>query len=244
MESMPTIRGVFKQFVARTWRRRDTRVIQCIMYGNTTSQYKNIHQENVFRFICYSCTPSLKASLPANPEKLKLQNISTMLSRVKVGDPSFIYKKMIKTSICKSLWSVLKRLKMSWGVSFPAFHTVSVHHPTIFSHHILKKKHRGRFFRGNYVWRVSVISGFSYSFLYWLVVFSYCTLNDSCISSPSWSGHKLFEHPLYIQCMHVVMHNTTNNGPWNMILQIWLYLVSHPVLHRIDVNYTYNVCML
>ena len=44
---------------------------------------------------------------------------------------------------------------------FPAFQDISLksfHHSTIFSHHTLKKQHRGRFFKVNYVWRVSVIS--------------------------------------------------------------------------------------
>ena len=51
------------------------------MYENTTTQYKNIYQEKKLSdpFAILACHPW--SSLPTSPEKLKLQNFSTMLSR-------------------------------------------------------------------------------------------------------------------------------------------------------------------
>ena len=83
---------VFKRFVARPWRRRDTRGHS--MYENTTIQYKNIHQEKEF-----SDPFAFLACHPCKPLKLKCHRFSTMLSWVKVWDPGFIYTKMIKACI-------------------------------------------------------------------------------------------------------------------------------------------------
>ena len=42
LHHLSTLRGVFKKFVARTWRRRDTRVIQCTRILQVSIQYKSI----------------------------------------------------------------------------------------------------------------------------------------------------------------------------------------------------------
>ena len=95
---MLMIRGMFKKFVAWTWREGSQ---GHLMYGNTTCQYETIHQEKGFQIHLLFLQAILEVAYlqAANPEKLKLQNIPTMLSQVKVGDLSFIYKQLINTCI-------------------------------------------------------------------------------------------------------------------------------------------------
>ena len=58
----------------------------------------------------------------------------------------------------------------------------------------------GRILQG---WRARIANGFEnffswWMFLYWLVVFPYIEWPLHLFSSPSWSGHTLFEHPSYM----------------------------------------------
>ena len=100
---------------------KEKRLKDYSMYENTTSQYKNINQEKSFQIHLLFLHAIL--SLPANLEKLKIQNISTCSHKSK-WDPSFIYKTLTKACIgrrCCGCFFCIPRCFF--------------HHPTIFSHH-------------------------------------------------------------------------------------------------------------
>ena len=87
------VRGVLKKFVAQTWRRRDTRVIQCMGILQV-----NI-RKNSFQIHLLFLHAILEAAYLQTLKTWNYRMSQTMLSRVKVGTCASSIIKYIKTYI-------------------------------------------------------------------------------------------------------------------------------------------------